>query len=173
MNAKKNDTNIIKAYANITNRWKQKNIDNSSIVEERTFVRINGKVYKINKNNKNVVFEKDIETLRPIARWMSKTFGSKIYINPTVKVPQGIRTPDFIYKKKQWNLKTIRGSSLDNIIRKTKGQSNNFILDLTNSKLNFHNILTQIENIYKSPYRRWVDIVIIKIGNNFNIYQRK
>jgi len=162
-----------KSYINITNEWKQSRTTNRHKVKERNFVRIDERIYKISKSNKNVVFEKDIELLRPIAKWMSKTFGSKVYINPTVKVPEKIRTPDFTYKNEQWDLKTILGNNLDYSVKKTKGQANNFILDLTNSKLDFKEILNQLHRIYNSPYRKWVNIIIIKKGNTFNVYKRK
>lgn len=167
---------IKKPYIDITSKWKKNSSMNILQIEERTFVRINGKNYKINKNNKNVVFEEDIEALRPIAKWMSKTFGGKIYINPTVKYPQGIRTPDFTYKNKSWDLKTINTDgvySIDNALKTTKGQSNNFILDLSNSKLDFSDIIKQVKKIYNNPYRPWIDILIIKRDSKFNVLKRK
>jgi len=73
-------------------------------------------------------------------------------------------------------LKTISSSgknTIDNRINKSKNQTNNYIIDVTNNNLKNKDIIKQIIKIYNSPKRKWVDKIIIKRENNIIlIYKR-
>ena len=55
--------------------------------------------------------------------------------------------------------------NFDNIIKNQKSQASNFILDFTNSSLDYQSIIKQITNIYNSKGRNWINKFLI-IKNN-------
>lgn len=52
--------------------------------------------------------------------------------------------------------------------------SNNFIFDISKSKIETNEAIQQIENIYSNPYRSWIDkIILIKENRVLKVYKRK
>ena len=52
-------------------------------------------------------------------------------------------------------------------------QSNNFIFDITNSKMELESLLFQIEKIYISKTTNWVDKVIVKKNEDVILIYKK
>ena len=77
----------------------------------------------------------------------------------------------------KFDLKQITGNGkyvIEGNLRKKMKQSNNFILDITNSELTVEDVVKQINSIYISKRYIWIDkILIIKENNFMKIYQRK
>ena len=90
---------------------------------------------------------------------------------------EGIKTPDYIFKNLKFDLKEINGLSkrcIDDSIKSKKAQASNFIIDIMNQNINLNEIYEQIEKIYYSSQRKWVNIIILKNNNNLlKIYSRK
>lgn len=95
---------------------------------------------------------------------------------PRINYPNGIMTADYFFKNEYWDLKTIKGSgkrSIEDAIKKKRKQSNNFIFDITNSKMELESLLFQIEKIYISKTTNWVDKVIVKKNEDVILIYKK
>jgi hypothetical protein len=104
---------------------------------------------------------------KEVAEWLAKKFGVNVQIVPKVNYPLGIPTPDYLINSSRFDLKEIKGAGknvVDNNMRKSKKQANNFVLELLNSDISNEEVLRQLENIYKSG-RREVNTVVIKKGD--------
>ena len=63
---------------------------------------------------------------------------------------------------------------LDTSINKKKKQSNNFVFDISKSKLEIEQALLQIDRIYNAKNRTWVDtIILVKYKVIIKIFKRK
>ena len=61
----------------------------------------------------------------------------------------------------------------ESTIAMLKEQSNNFIIDITNAKLNIEEAQKQIQVIYNSKHYNWVDkILLIKNNEIIKVYKR-
>ena len=96
---------------------------------------------------------------------------------PRVNKPDNISTPDYIWNEENWDLKSITGSGkrvIEDSVKKKKKQSNNFIFDLTESKIANDDLLRQAKKIYSSKSTEFVDKIIIKKDDSvICIYKRK
>lgn len=100
-----------------------------------------------------------------------------MFIVPVILVPENIPTPDYLINNKRYDLKTLFGSSknlLYNRIHKSKGQSNNFVFDISNVKdLSIEDIMLQAEQIYKHKSTSFVDeIILIKDDTIIKKYKK-
>ena len=90
---------------------------------------------------------------------------------------KNIETPDYIINGEKFDLKEIYGNgknTLDTAISKKRNQSTNFIFDITKTKMSKEEAIDQINRIYESKHRQWVDkIILIMNMNILKIYQRK
>lgn len=95
---------------------------------------------------------------------MSKT----VNVMPRVNTPWNISSPDYIIDNDKYDLKEINEggkNTLDNAIAKSRKQATNFVFDITNAKLSEEETYSQIERIYESQFRKWVEKIIV-IKNN-------
>ncbi len=133
-----------------------------------------GNKYKV--DNKNVKI-KATEKEREVAKLLGKIYGGNIELVPVVLNPQGIKTPDYMINGEKFDLKEILGNgknTFDTAISKKKKQSNNFIFDISQTKMNEEEAIRQIEKIYTSHNRTWVGtIILIKDNKLLKIYERK
>ena len=160
-----------KTYVDVTKNWARKKVNDSKITR-RNFIKINEVVYKIKKGSRDVIPNSD-KNVELIAEWLRETFGGRIYINPEIKQPENIRTPDFIFRNKQWELKTTSRDSWLVIIDKVKegkGQANNFIIDLSKSKITKEKIFWQINELYLQF--DWVGNIIVKTKYGYNVFRK-
>lgn len=126
-------------------------------------------------DGKHVKFDYSREELN-IAYWINQVFGYEVILVPKVNFPKKINTPDFIINKEKWDLKTITSSSNQALYHAVYGknkQSNNFILDLSKSKLDFNEIINQLKRIYEREDTNFVNKIIIKKNKIYKVFKRK
>lgn len=126
-------------------------------------------------DGKHVKFDYSREELN-IAYWINQVFSYEVILVPKINFPDYISTPDFIINKEKWDLKTITSSSNQALYHAVYGknkQSNNFILDLSKSKLDFHEIINQLKRIYEREDTNFVNKIIIKKNKIYKVYKRK
>lgn len=161
-------------YIDITKVWKVKSKGKYKVIDKRYFKDSNKNIYKL--DNKYVVLDYSKEE-KEIAKWLAKKFCTNVYMLPRVNYPYNIQTPDYLFKNEYWDLKTINGSNLSTIDRAINGkskQAENFIIDISNSKITNQIADICISKIYNSKYRKWVNkIMLINNKKIIKIYQRK
>ena len=160
-------------YIDITSEWLETATPNSHIVEDRQYFEYKGNRYNV--DGKNVVLDYSLKE-KEIAEWLENTFGGEIYMLPRINNPEGIQTADYLFRGEYWDLKEITGKgkhTLDSAIKKKKSQSNNFIFDISNSEITVESINKQLDLIYKSKDRKWVDKIIIKQNKNVIVINKR
>ena len=134
---------------------------------------INGKTYFTNDINKIAHKNNEIE----VASWLKSVFGGDIYYLPVINETTNIKSADYLWNNEFWDLKEIFGNgknTLFHAVEKKKGQSNNFIFDLTKSKLSNDEIIRQLGSIFTLNKTNWVEKIMLKKGDSLlNIYKRK
>ena len=129
-------------------------------------------------DNKNVVLDYSKKELE-IAKLLQNTFGGEIFMLPRINIPKGIKTADYLWNNEYWDLKVLKEAvsqnrAIDNVIKNAKEQANNFILDITNTEIKRELILKQIDNLYLSQERKWINkIILIDQNKIIKIYSRK
>lgn len=117
------------------------------------------------------------EREREVAKILGKAYGGQVNIIPRINNPAGIKTLDYIINNEKFDLKEITGKGkyvIEGNLRKKKNQANNFIIDITSTKMNYKEIERQIKSIYISKRFTWIDkIFIIKENKIINVYKRK
>lgn len=160
-------------YIDITSEWLETATPNSHTVEDRQYFEYKGNRYNV--DGKNVVLDYSLKE-KEIAEWLENTFGGEIYMLPRINNPEGIQTADYLFRGEYWDLKEIIGKgkhTLDSAIKKKKSQSNNFIFDMSNSEITVESISKQLNLIYKSKDRKWVDKIIVKQNKNVIIINKR
>lgn len=154
---------IRKSYREVTKKWIDSAIPNSHRIKNREYFEDEkGRRYYV--DGKNVVLDYSRKE-KEIALWLEKTFGGELYMIPRVNSPEGIATPDYLFRNDYWDLKEIFGNSkhtLDTAIKKKKNQANNFIFDICSSEITRKEAVCQIRQIFHAKERAWVENVILK-----------
>lgn len=149
-------------YIDVTNKWLKNAKPNSHKVRDLHYYKYKGKKYYV--DGKNVVLDYS-EKEKQVAHWLKETFGGPIYMCPRVNNPEGIKTPDYIFNSVKLDLKNINGKgkrTLDTSIKKCEQQSNNYIFDITETKLTTKDAIKQIHKLYNTAGRQWINIIILK-----------
>ena len=124
----------------------------------------------------NVVFDPSNDE-RKVADILGKTFGGTIQLVPRVLNPQGIKTPDYIFKGEKFDLKTVTGLSknvLYNALKGKRNQAENFIFDISQNPLEVEDLTNQAKLLFESNNREFVKrIILIKDGVVLNVFERK
>lgn len=126
----------------------------------------NGVTYKVDGHN--VVLDYSSHE-KEIAELIEKEFGGEMYMVPRVNSPQGVSTPDYLFRGQRYDLKTLGGKAgTDTIfqrVKKAKRQSHNFIIDISDTELDKETINQQINKIFWQDQTAFVDkLVIVKNG---------
>ena len=153
-------------YKDITQDWLNNATPNSHRVLDMRYFEHNGTKYNV--DNKKVVLDYSKHE-KEVAEWLETTFGGEIYMVPRINNPEGIKTADFLFRKEYWDLKDIVGDgkhTLDSAIKKKKSQSSNFVFDLSKSKMTNDEAIKQLNLIFKSKDRQWLDKIILKRNKN-------
>ena len=151
-------------YLDITKEWINNAKPNSHKVKNRHYFEYDNIKYRV--DNKNVVLDYS-DKEKEVAIWLENTFGGEIYMLPRINNPKGIQTADYLFRREYWDLKTLSENAIseiravDNIIKTAKKQTNNIILDITNSILPRKNIINQVERLYMTKGRNWIDKIIL------------
>lgn len=164
-----------KNYRNITKSFMKKSTPNShKIKDAEYFEDTKGNKYYV--DGKNVVLDYS-ESEKNVANWLKETFGGEIYMLPRINIPEGIQTADYLFRGEKWDLKEIKSTGknvLDNRVNGLKKQANNFIFDISNTTISIKEIKNQIDKLYESPNRKWINkIMLIKNQKLICIYIRK
>lgn len=161
-------------YNDVTKEWLDNATPNSyKILDAQYFEAGDGTKYHI--DGKNVVLDYS-DKEKEIAEWLESTFGGKLYMIPRVNKPDGIMTADYLFKGEYWDLKSISGHGkriIEDTIKKKKRQSNNFIFDITNSKIEKDSLFKQLKKVYNSKTTDWVDKIIVKENNDVIVIYKK
>lgn len=161
-------------YKDVTQEWLDNATPNSHIVKDAEyFTADDGTKYHV--DGKNVVLDYS-DNEKEVAEWLENTLGGEIYMVPRVNNPEGISTPDYIFRSENWDLKTIKGSgkqTLYHSVYKKINQSNNFIFDASSSELNIDELKKQIFKLYKREDTKFIEKVILKKHKDMFVYKRK
>ncbi len=159
-------------YQDITDQYKTSK--KYQIKKQKYFMSDDGNRYNV--DGKHVILKTSIEE-KEIANILGKTFGGKVNLIPVVLQPKGIQTPDYMINGEKFDLKQILGNgknTLDTAINKKKKQSNNFIFDITKTKMTIEQVILQIDKIYNAQNRTWVNIIVlVKDREILKIFKRK
>lgn len=170
----KNVTDNDTKYTDITYKTLKNGKQEYKLTEQQYFIDKSGVKHNIDGRNVKI---KANEKERQVANLMGKTYGGEIKLIPVVLNPQGIKTPDYMVNDKKFDLKEIFGNTkntLYNAINKKKEQSSNFIFDISSTKMKTIDAIKQIQGIYKSKHKDWInEIVLIKDNKVLKIYKRK
>lgn len=161
-------------FTDITGRWYPDANPNSHPVLELQEYASGGATYKVDGHN--VVLDHDAHE-KEIAELLEREVGGEIYLVPRVNNPQGVPTPDYLFHGRGYDLKTLSEKAGPNTmfqrVKKAKRQSRNFIIDVSDTKLDRETIAQQISKIFWSENTRFVDeIVIINDGHIVRVAKR-
>lgn len=170
----KNRDLVPKGFDDVTAAWLEKATPNSHQVKDKFEYQVDGITYKVDGDR--VVLDYS-EKEKRVAELLENTLGGEIYMIPRVLSPQGISTPDYVFRGERFDLKELTGTSKNlvyNAISKKKRQAENFILDISNCLFDEAEIKKQLEGIYQSNHTIFVDkIIIIKNNAIVSIFCRK
>ena len=159
-------------YIDITDQYTQKK--KYQIKKQKYFIGDDGTRYNVDGRH---VLLKTTQDEREIANILGQIFGGKIGLVPVVLQPKEVQTPDYIVNNKKFDLKQITGNgknTLDTAINKKKRQSNNFVFDISKSKMEIKQALSQIDRIYNAKNRTWVNIIVlVKDKIVLKVFKRK
>lgn len=135
-------------------------------------IKFNDKTFIDNKTNKEYIVDgkhvkfEPSEKEKEVAKWLEKTLGGKVEVNPKILEPPDIKIPDYYYNGLRLDLKEIKGNgknTIDTAVKSKKEQADNFIIDITdNCNLDNNEIFKQIERLYGSKNRKWVNTIILR-----------
>ena len=160
----------------------QEHIENTKSNSNK--IKYNDKIFVDNKTNleyivdgKHVKFEPSEEE-REMAEWIERTLGGNLELNPKILEPENVKVPDYYYNGLRLDLKKIKGNgknTIDTAIKAKREQADNFIIDITEEcNLDNEEVFKQIEKIYTSKNRAWVNTVIVRRDKQLlKIYNRK
>lgn len=163
-NTNQNYKDITSLYSN-TNKYR--------VQKQQYYIDDNGVKYKV--DGKYVKLEPS-QRETEVARLLGKTYGGNIKIIPKVSEPVSVKTPDYIINGQKFDLKEIEGNSrntLDGAIKRQKRQANNFIFDITKTEMRENEAIQQIQKIYQSKHREWINTIVLVEGNKvLKIFKR-
>lgn len=158
-------------YQDITDQYTTKK--KFQLKKQKYFVGTDGTRYNV--DGKHVIL-KPTEREIMVAKILGEAIGGRVNIIPRINKPFGIKTPDYIINDEKFDLKEITGGGKYTIQGNIKGkekQSNNFIVDISNAKMDIKEAYRQIENIYNSKHYLWLNkIVLVKDDKIVKVYKR-
>lgn len=159
-------------YIELSNQFKAQK--EYKVKEQEYFVDDNKNKYVV--DNKNVIL-RPTKREKEVANMLGALYGKNVNIIPRINEPAGIKTPDYIIDNQRFDLKEIMGNGkyvIQGNVKNKQKQADNFIIDITKSKLNEDDAIKQIINIYNSKHYLWLDkIILIKDKRILRIYKRK
>ena len=165
-------TNEQAKYKDITEQFNS--VKKYKVKQQQYYKDAQGTKYFV--DGKNVLMEPS-DREKEVAKILGKAFGGQVNIIPRINNPASIKTPDYIINNERFDLKEITGKGkyvIEGNLRKKKNQANNFIIDVTNTKMDSKEIERQIKSIYISKRFMWIDkIFVIKENKIINAYKRK
>lgn len=164
---------LTKSYIDAISKWKTEATPNSHPVEDLTEYTIDDVLYSV--DGKNVKLDYSPKE-KAVAELLQREFGGEIKMIPRVLNPQGISTPDYIFRGEAFDLKELSGTSKNlvyNAVSKKARQASNFILDISNCPLDTDEIARQVDYVYWSKHTRFVDkVIVVQSSQVLNVYER-
>lgn len=162
-------------YIDITNEMYNNAKPNKGKVMKQNFFESDGEKYIIDGHK--VVYKHDEREIE-VANLLNKTFGGNVKILPNINFPQGIKSPDYLYKGEKTDLKRITSKRAKDCVKTAlknkEKQANNFIIDNTAQTVGDEEIVKQIKEIYDLKGFAWIDkIYILKDKEFIKIFKRK
>ena len=162
-------------YEDITGRWYPDATPGSHEVRDlMEYTAPDGKVYRV--HGRDVVLDYDAHE-KEIAELLEREIGGEIFMVPKVNNPQGVRTPDYLFHGKAYDLKTLGEeagpNTMYNRVKKATGQAAGIIVDITNTSLTDEIIASQINKIFRSSETQFVKEVVIVQGNGIRQVVRR
>ena len=146
--------------------------DSHTVTDLRAYT-VNGITYTV--DGRRVVLDYSSHE-KEIAGLLERKLGGELYMVPRVNEPQGVSTPDYLFRGERFDLKSPQGggkNTLYDAIAKKAAQSENFVFDLTKSPLSEEEAGRQIALIYRSTHTRFVNVIIVvKNGEIVRILKR-
>ena len=74
-------------------------------------------------------------------------------------------TADYLFRDEYWDLKNVIGDGkrvIEDLIKKKKRQSLNFIIDITYFRISDIDLMRQINKLFVSKTTNWVEKIIVK-----------
>lgn len=161
-------------YFDITKNWMETKTPNSHAVRDLHEFIADGVKYTV--DGKYVLLDYSKKE-KEIAELLERELGGEIFMVPRVLNPQGVSTPDYIFRGERFDLKELSGESKNvvyNAIAKKERQANNFILDFSKSPLRVEDIYDQIDKIYWSKHTGFVDkLIVVRNNKLIKIFSKK
>lgn len=158
----------------ITEIWPGNRTPDPDAVIKLDAYTVDGVIYKV--DGKHVLLDYSDKELQ-VAKLVKEKLGGQISMVPRVLDPQGIATPDYIFRNEAFDLKELSGSSKNlvyNVLSKKKRQASNFILDVSRCPLTENEIYRQIDQVYWSNHTKFIDkIIVLKDDEIIKIFGRK
>lgn len=108
------------------------------------------------------------ENERNVAKLLAKEFGGEIVLLPRTSGGgkyQGIKVADYLCNGIRIDLKTPTGSGKETIygvMKRYKKQANTFVIDISQTELDYKEIMKQLEeSVFKSDHTRFVKTIIL------------
>ena len=138
---------------------------NSHVVQDLPIYVVNGTAYIVDGHN--VVLNYSPHE-REIAELLEGELGGELFMVPRVNSPEGISTPDYLFRGEAFDLKTLGSgagkNTIFNRIKKARRQARNFVVDVTQAHYEEEIMIEQVEKIYKMKETMFVDKVILING---------
>ena len=149
-------------YADITGNWYPDAEPNSHAVQDLQEVTVNGATYKVDGRNVQLKYSAHE---KEIAELLEREVGGEIFMVPKVNFPQSVRTADYSFHGKWYDLKALKPgagpNTMFNRIKNAKGQATGFLIDVTETALDDRTIESQIEKVFRDKETRFVEEVVI------------
>lgn len=135
---------------------------NSHTVQDLLSYTVNGVTYTVDGHDVQLSYS---QHEKKIAEILERTLGGELFMVPRVNDPQGVRTPDYLFRGEAYDLKTLKPNAgpntIFNRVKKAAGQAQRFIIDVTSSGLDDVTIEKQIEKLFSRSDTDWVEEVFI------------
>lgn len=161
------------AAVDVTQEYLDAATPNSHIVQDLLSYTVNGVTYTVDGHNVQLCYSQHEKN---IAGLLERTLGGELFMVPRVNTPQGVRTPDYLFRGEAYDLKTLKPdagpNTIFNRVKKASGQANRFIIDVTHSGLDDATIAEQIEKLFTRFDTAWLEELFVIRGDAIRIIKR-
>lgn len=114
---------------------------------------------------------------KEVAELLERELGGEFFMVPRVNTPEGVSTPDYLFRGQAYDLKTLGPkagkNAIYNRVKKARRQAKNFVVDITRALLDEAFIGEQLQKIYTMNETAFVDeVIVIEGGNIIKIVKR-
>lgn len=172
-NTNTNDSPI--KYNDITDKWIEKTKHGS--YAECESITINEKTYKVGDNGVTLNLNNRTDEIE-IAQALSEKYGKDVIILPEISGSNvNIKTADLMVNGKLVEIKTLSASgpnTIKNAIKRAKGQANDIIINIGETKLTTDEILDTIQKQFNNPQCKHMEhCIIMKDGEVVKVFEQK